>query len=162
MPKAKGRGAGRGRRPARGKAAKKRPKAKKTKPVARRAVAPKKQGKPLVPKPAAPPVPAAVPKPGGVEERKETPVAESKLTPDQFLAEVLTPEYSRETGHICWGCKHFKPVIKGSKFPPADTIGWCAQIHWPFFWCVTDFNVVKKCYAFEKGVYAPYQPARFE
>lgn len=90
-------------------------------------------------------------------------MAEGKtLTPDQFLAEVLTPEYTRETGHLCWGCKHFKPVIKGSKFPPADTIGWCAQIHWPFFWCVTDFNVVKKCYAFEKGVYAPYQPTRFE
>lgn len=90
-------------------------------------------------------------------------MAETKqLTPDQFLATVLVPQFSRDTGHMCWECKHFKPVLKGSKFPPADTIGWCAQIHWPFFWCVTDFNVVKKCYAFEKGVYAPYQPARFK
>ena len=88
-------------------------------------------------------------------------MAEPKLTPEQFLAEVLTPQYTRETGHICWDCKHFKPVIKGSKFPPADTIGWCMQLHWPFSWCVTDYNVVKKCYAFEKGVYAPYQPERF-
>lgn len=161
MHKPKGRGAGRGRRPARAKAAKKgrKPKAKGAKPVAtkRRAVAPKKRAKP-----AAPPVPVAVSKPG-VEKRKEEGMAKEKtLTPDQFLAEILTPEYTRETGHRCWDCKHFKPVIKGSKFPPADTIGWCAQIHWPFFWCVTDFNVVKKCYAFEKGVYAPYQPARFE
>ena len=165
MPKPKGRGPGRGKRAARGKGVAKRrkPKAKVAKPVARggRAVAPKKGAKPLVAKAAAPPVLAAVPKPG-VEKRKEEPMAEPKLTPDQFLAEVLTPEYTRETGHICWGCKHFKPVIKGSKFPPADTIGWCAQIHWPFFWCVTDFNCVKKCYVFEKGVYAPYQPARFK
>lgn len=97
-----------------------------------------------------------------VENRKEEPMAEKKeLTPEQFLAQVLTPEFTRETGHICWDCKHFKPVLKGSKFPPADTIGWCTQIHWPFFWCVTTFNVVKKCYAFEKGVYTPYQPERF-
>ena len=99
---------------------------------------------------------------GARRKRKEAGMAKEKtLTPDQFLAEVLTPEYTRETGHMCWDCKHFKPVQKGSKFPPADTIGWCTQIHWPFFWCITDFNVVKKCYAFEKGVYAPFQPARF-
>jgi hypothetical protein len=131
MPKPKGKGARRGKRPARVKAA----------------------------KPAGPPVTPAVPKPG-VEKRKEEGMAK-ELTPDQFLAEVLTPQYTRETGHLCWDCKHFKPVIKGSKFPPGDTIGWCTQIHWPFNWCVTDFNVVKKCYSFEKGVYAPYQPARF-
>jgi hypothetical protein len=23
------------------------------------------------------------------------------------------------------------------------------KIHWPFYWGVADFNVVKKCYAFE-------------
>lgn len=158
MHKPKGKGARGGGRPARAKAAKKGPRTKGAKPVAakRRPVAPKKRAKP-----AAPPVPVAVPKPG-VGKRKEARMAEPKSTPDQFLAEILTPEYTRETGHRCWDCKHFKPVIKGSKFPPADTIGWCAQIHWPFFWCVTDFNVVKKCYAFEKGVYAPYQPARFD
>lgn len=160
MPKPKRNGGGRGKRPTGAKAAKKGPKAKGTKPVARRAVAPKKRGKPLVPKPAGPAVPAAVPKPA-VEKRKETPMAEPKLTPEQFMASLIAPEYSRETGHICWDCKHFKPVQKGSKFPPADTIGWCTQIHWPFYWCVTDFNVVKKCYAHEKGVYAPFQPARF-
>lgn len=76
-----------------------------------------------------------------------------QLTPEEFLATVLVPQYSRESGHMCWDCKHFKPVLKGSKFPPTDTIGWCTQIHWPFYWCVTDFNVVKKCYAFEKGIY---------
>lgn len=93
---------------------------------------------------------------------KEGPMAEKKeLTPEQFLATVLVPQFTRDTGHICWDCKHFKPVLKGSKFPPADTIGWCTQIHWPFFWCITDFNVVKRCYAFEKGVYTPYQPERF-
>jgi len=84
-----------------------------------------------------------------------------ELTPDEFLAEILTPEYTRETGHVCWDCKHFKPVLKGSEFPPADVIGWCTQIHWPFFWCVADFNVIKECYAFEEGVYSPYQPGRF-
>src|SRR3990172_1313113 len=147
MPKPKGKGARGGGRPARVKAAKKGPKAKGAKPVAA--------------KPAAPPVPAAVPKPG-VEKRKKEEGMAKELTPDQFLATVLVPEHTRDTGHMCWDCKHFKPVLKGSKFPPADTIGWCAQIHWPFFWCVTDFNVVKKCYTFEKGIYAPYQPARFE
>jgi hypothetical protein len=82
-------------------------------------------------------------------------VDKAKLTPEEFLATVLVPEFGRETGHICWDCKHLKPVLKGSKFPPADTIGWCTMIHWPFYWNVTDFNVVKKCYAFEKGVYTP-------
>src|SRR5574341_2158996 len=88
-------------------------------------------------------------------ERKEGHMADTKnLTADQFLATVLVPQFSRDTGHVCWDCKHFKPVLKGSKFPPADTIGWCTMIHWPFYWCVTDFNVVKKCYSFEKGVYS--------
>ena len=153
MPKPKGKGGGTGKRPTRAKAAKKGPKAKGIKPVPLRgrAVAPKKRARAEA-KPAATPVPAAVPKPG-VKKRKETPMAEPKLTPDQFMASVLSPQYSRETGHMCWDCKHFKPVQKGSKFPPADTIGWCTMIHWPFYWCITDFNVVKKCYTFEKGVY---------
>lgn len=90
-----------------------------------------------------------------VEKRKEGHMADAKqLTPAEFLATVLVPQYSRDSGHICWDCKHFKPVLKGSKFPPTDTIGWCTMIHWPFYWCVTDFNVVKKCYTFEKGVYS--------
>jgi hypothetical protein len=84
-----------------------------------------------------------------------------ELTPEEFLGTVLVAEKGPETGHICWGCKHFKPVLKGSEFPPADLIGWCTQIHWPFFWCVADFNVVKECYAFEEGGYTPYQPDRF-
>jgi hypothetical protein len=29
------------------------------------------------------------------------------------------------------------------------------MIHWPFYWCITDFNVVKKCYAMEKGIFTP-------
>ncbi len=70
-----------------------------------------------------------------------------KLTPEQFLDTVLVPEKS--SNHICWQCKHLKMVLKGSSFPPADLIGWCTKIHWPFYWCVTETNVVKKCYAFE-------------
>jgi hypothetical protein len=103
----------------------------------------------------APPVTPVVPKAvSAIEERKEGHMAETKeLTPDQFLATVLVPQFSRDTGHMCWDCKHFRPVLKGSKFPPADTIGWCTMIHWPFYWCLTDFNVVKKCYVFDKGVY---------
>jgi len=79
----------------------------------------------------------------------------AKLTPEEYLATILVPEKGRETGHICWDCKHLKPVLKNSKFPPADLIGWCTMIHWPFYWCITDFNVVKKCYALEKGIYTP-------
>lgn len=136
-----------------------RPKAKGTKPVARKtrvatpeaARAEVKAAKAPSP-PTTPVVPGAV---STVETRKEGHMAEAKeLTPDQFLATVLVPQFGRDTGHVCWDCKHFKPVLKGSKFPPADTIGWCTMIHWPFYWCVTDFNVVKKCYAFEKGVYS--------
>ncbi len=163
MPKPKGRGAEGGRRAARAKAAKKGPKAKGAKPAA--GVAPKRQtrAKPKAarPTPAAPKASPIAEKRVEATKREKEGAMAKELTPDQFLAQVLTPEYTRETGHMCWDCKHFKPVIKGSKFPPGDTIGWCTQIHWPFNWCVTDFNVVKKCYAFEKGVYAPYQPARF-
>jgi hypothetical protein len=50
---------------------------------------------------------------------------------------------------MCWDCRNLKPVLKGSRFPPADIIGWCMKIHWPHYWCVADFNVVKKCYAFD-------------
>jgi hypothetical protein len=82
-------------------------------------------------------------------------VDKAKLTPEEFLATVLVPERGRETGHICWDCKHLKPVLKDSKFPPADLIGWCTMIHWPYYWCITDFNVIKKCYAMEKGIYTP-------
>lgn len=69
------------------------------------------------------------------------------LTPEQFLATVLVPE--KKTEHLCWTCKHLKPVLKGSSFPPADIIGWCTKIHWPFTWCLTETNVVRKCYVFE-------------
>ncbi len=161
MPKPKGKGAGRGRRAARGKGVGKerRPKVKGAKKVPRKGkvLAPKKEArvkaKPVTKaaaRPAKPVVPKAVPT---VEKGKEAVMAK-ELTPEQFLATVLVPQFSRDSGHMCWDCKHFKPVLKGSKFPPADTIGWCTMIHWPFTWCVTDFNVVKKCYAFEKGIYS--------
>src|SRR3972149_2589127 len=152
MSEAKGKWAGRGRRAARGKGVAKRrkPKAKVAKPVARggRAVAPKKGAKPPAAKPAAtlvtPAVPKAVPT---VEKRKEGAMAK-ELTPDQFLAQVLPPQYTRETGHMCWDCKHFKPVIKGSKFPPGDTIGWGAQIHLPLHRCAPGVTAAQKSYAF--------------
>lgn len=70
-----------------------------------------------------------------------------KLTPEEFLATILVPE--KKTEHLCWECKHLKPVLKGSRFPPADLVGWCTKIHWPFYWSITDFNVVKNCYAFQ-------------
>lgn len=70
-----------------------------------------------------------------------------KMTPTEFLAHVLTPE--KQTEHICWQCKYFKWVLKGSKFPPADIIGWCKKIHWPHYWCVPELDVITKCYAFE-------------
>ncbi len=163
MPKPKGKGAGR-RPKAKAKGAKPAA-ARKAKPVAakKKGVAPAKRARQVrKPKAAVPRPEARAPKPTPPVETKEGGmVKKGDLTPEQFLAEILTPEYSRETGHVCWDCKHFKPVQKGSKFPPKDTIGWCTQIHWPFFWCITDFNVVKKCYAMEKGVYAPFQPARF-
>jgi hypothetical protein len=71
----------------------------------------------------------------------------AELTPQEFLDMVLKPD--KESDHICWDCLHLKPVIEGSFFPPADIIGWCKKIHFPHYWCVADFNVVKKCYAFE-------------
>jgi hypothetical protein len=70
-----------------------------------------------------------------------------KMSPVEFLAHVLTPE--KQTAHICWQCKYFKWVLKGSGFPPADIIGWCKKIHWPHYWSISDMDVVKKCYAFE-------------
>lgn len=137
------------------------PEAREIKPVARkgRGVAPAKGARAKTGQgvgSAAPPVTPVAPETvSAIEERKEGHMADTKqLTPGEFLATVLVPQYSRDSGHVCWDCKHFKPVLKGSKFPPADTIGWCTMIHWPFYWCVTDFNVVKKCYAFEKGVYS--------
>ncbi len=165
MSKPKGKGAGR--RPTKGKGAARarrpKPKAKGAKPAAARKAKPvaAKKKKVVAPaKPARKPK-AAVPRPEArapkptppVERKEEGMTTKADLTPDQFLATLLTPEYSKASGHVCWDCKHFKPVQKGSKFPPADTIGWCTKIHWPFHWCVTDFNVIKKCYAFEKGVY---------
>ncbi|MGD8254430.1 MAG: hypothetical protein PVI73_12965 [Syntrophobacterales bacterium] len=72
----------------------------------------------------------------------------AELTPEEFLDTILIPE--KQSDHICWNCRGLKPVLKGSKFPPADIIGWCMKIHWPHYWCVADFNVVKKCYAFEE------------
>lgn len=82
-------------------------------------------------------------------------VDKEKLTPEEYLATILVAEKGRETGHLCWDCKHLRPVLQGSKFPPADLIGWCTMIHWPFEWSVTDFNVVKKCYSFDKGIFTP-------
>lgn len=158
MPKPKGKGKPRPKPKAKGA---KPAAARKAKPVAAKKAKKKKVVAPAKPERAVARPKAAAPKPTAPVERKEKEMAKKELTPDQFLAEILTPEYSRETGHVCWDCKHFKPVQKGSKFPPADTIGWCTQIHWPFFWSITDFNVVKKCYAMEKGIYAPFQPARF-
>ncbi len=159
MPKPKGKGKRRPKAKAKGAkpaaARKAKPVAAKKKKVVARAKPARKPKRP-VSRPE-----ARVPKSTPPVTIKEGDMAKKELTPEQFLAEILTPEYSRETGHVCWDCKHFKPVQKGSKFPPKDTIGWCTQIHWPFFWCITDFNVVKKCYAMEKGVYAPFQPARF-
>ena len=74
--------------------------------------------------------------------------ADTKLSPVEFLAHVLTPE--KATDHICWKCKYLKWVLKDSKFPPADIIGWCKKIHWPHYWCIPEMDVIKKCYAFEK------------
>lgn len=71
-------------------------------------------------------------------------------TAEAFLAEILEPE-KEKTDHICWGCKHFKPVLQGSKFPPQDLIGWCKGIHWPDYWCISETQVVKSCYAFEQA-----------
>ena len=77
-------------------------------------------------------------------EKKTNP----SVTPEEYLAQLMEPE--KESEHICWGCKHLKPVTKGSKFPPADIIGWCRKLHWPHYWCVPELSVIKKCYAFEE------------
>jgi hypothetical protein len=71
----------------------------------------------------------------------------AELTPQQFLDTVLVP--AKKTDHLCWQCKYLKPVLKGSNFPPADLIGWCKKIHWPHYWCVADFNIIEKCFAYE-------------
>lgn len=70
-----------------------------------------------------------------------------KLSPEDYLAHILTPEF--KTDHICWKCKYLKWVLKGSGFPPADVIGWCKKIHWPHYWSISEMDVIKKCYAFE-------------
>jgi hypothetical protein len=75
-------------------------------------------------------------------------MSDKKRTPAEFLAHVLTPE--KQTDHMCWKCKYFKWVLKGSGFPPADIIGWCKQIHWPHYWSISEMDVIKKCYAFEQ------------
>jgi len=49
----------------------------------------------------------------------------SHLSPEEFLDTVLIPE--KQSDHICWQCRSLKPVLKGSKFPPADIIGWCKK-----------------------------------
>jgi len=71
----------------------------------------------------------------------------AKLTPVEYLAHLMTPE--KKSDHICWQCKHFKWVQKGSGFPPKDIIGWCKKIHWPHYWSISDMDVIKKCYASE-------------
>jgi hypothetical protein len=68
-------------------------------------------------------------------------------TAAEFLTKVLEAE--KKTDHICWNCKHFKWVIKDSKLPPADLIGWCKKTQWPFYACITETPVIRKCYAFE-------------
>lgn len=72
---------------------------------------------------------------------------EAKPTASEFLEKVLEPE--KESDHLCWKCQHFKWVIKESKLPPADIIGWCKKIHWPFYWCVSEDDVITECYAYE-------------
>uniref|UniRef100_A0A7J2TGX3 Uncharacterized protein n=1 Tax=Archaeoglobus fulgidus TaxID=2234 RepID=A0A7J2TGX3_ARCFL len=74
--------------------------------------------------------------------------AEQKLTPEQFRLKILEP--AKKTDHICWTCKYLKPVIKDSKLPPADIIGWCKKLHWPFYWCIPENLVVKKCIGYER------------
>ena len=73
---------------------------------------------------------------------------DKKLSPVEFLAKIMEPE--KKTDHICWTCKYLKPVLKDSAFPPADLIGYCKKIHWPHFWCVSEYEVIKKCYAYEQ------------
>lgn len=74
-------------------------------------------------------------------------MADKTLSPVKFLEQILEPE--KKTDHICWNCKYFKWVLKGSKFPPADIIGWCKKIHWPYYWVVPEKYVIKECYCYE-------------
>lgn len=75
-------------------------------------------------------------------------MVEQKMTPEEFRAKILEP--AKKTEHICWQCKNLKPVIKGSGLPPADLIGWCKKLHWPFYWCISENEIITKCYGFEK------------
>lgn len=66
---------------------------------------------------------------------------------------VWTPEqgeFVKQFPHICKDCKWMKPIIPDTKFPPADLIGYCKIIHWPFYWCVSKYTIVKSCRWFEK------------
>jgi len=84
------------------------------------------------------------------------------ITEHEFLEQISEPEKSSD--HICWNCHYLKPVLKGSTYPPADLIGYCKKIHWPHYWCVADFNVIRKCYAFESKksdrIWDPMKPYR--
>lgn len=72
---------------------------------------------------------------------------DNKLSPVEFLAKIMEP--AKQSDHICWSCKYLKPVLKDSNFPPADLIGYCKKLHWPHFWCVSEYEVIKRCYAHE-------------
>ncbi len=74
-------------------------------------------------------------------------MVDATMTPGEFLAHVLEPD--KQTDHLCWSCKHLKPVLKSSELPPADLIGWCKKIHWPDFWCVSENQVITRCYEYE-------------
>jgi len=66
---------------------------------------------------------------------------------------ILTPEqveFIEQFPHLCKDCKWLKPIIPGTVFPPADLVGYCKIIHWPFYWCVSKYTIVKKCRWFEK------------
>lgn len=69
---------------------------------------------------------------------------------EEFEVREYVIEYEKAgTEHVCWDCKHLKPVTKGSELPPDDLIGWCKKVHWPFFWCVSEDDIITECYAFE-------------
>ena len=84
------------------------------------------------------------------------------VTAYEFLGKICKP--AKVSDHICWDCHYLKPVLQGSFYPPADLIGHCTRIHWPHYWCVADFNVVKKCYAFDSKrkdrTWDPFKPFR--
>ncbi len=75
----------------------------------------------------------------------------AKLSPVEFLAHVLTPE--KQTDHVCWKCKYLKWVLKDSKFPPADIIGWCKKNPLaPLLGDIPDTDVITKCYALKSNL----------